>query len=410
MATLNLTLDTRRAKKDKTFPIKLIIRHNNKMASINTGISIPEKYWNDGQIKKGCPDIKNLKLTNKKLSTLFNEADDHLEYLEKRRRLPYMKASQIADYIKNGGNEFGENANFLEYLECYLPKIENTGTRDRYENTLKILKDYSNNSLFFDEINKPWLNRFKEWRLEKAADATANIDLRNIRAVFNRAIDVDEIIDQNLYPFRKFEFAKKTPRNLRMPIEAIRLIRDFKTDNKHISLAQDFFMLSFYLIGMNNSDIYEIATIEDGRIEYDRHKTLKRYTIKVENEALDIITKRKGENKLLVYQERYANFKNLTKQINKHLKSLANAINNELTENKEKPIIPDDLKMYHARHTWAGIAAKKPIGASKHMIAQALGHGKRTVTDDYFDYDNELVDDLNRQVLDLLKQKKGDNQ
>lgn len=62
-----------------------------------------------------------------------------------------------------------------------------------------------------------------------------------------------------------------------------------------------------------------------------------------------------------------------------------------------------DLVMYHARHSWAGIAARKPIGASKPLIAQALGHGRLTVTDTYFDYDNELVDDLNRRVLDLLK-------
>ena len=46
--------------------------------------------------------------------------------------------------------------------------------------------------------------------------------------------------------------------------------------------------------------------------------------------------------------------------------------------------------------------AKKPIGASKPLIAQALGHGRITVTDTYFDFDNELVDDLNRKILDLL--------
>lgn len=77
--------------------------------------------------------------------------------------------------------------------------------------------------------------------------------------------------------------------------------------------------------------------------------------------------------------------------MNKHLKIVGGVIG-----------VPD-LKMYHARHSWAGIAARKPVGASKSLIAQALGHGRITVTDTYFDYDNELVDDLNRRVLDLLK-------
>lgn len=55
------------------------------------------------------------------------------------------------------------------------------------------------------------------------------------------------------------------------------------------------------------------------------------------------------------------------------------------------------------RHSWAGIAAKKPIVASKAVITQALGDGKITITNTYFDYDNELVDDLNRKVLDLVQ-------
>jgi len=305
-----------------------------------------------------------------------------------------MTASQIADYIKNGGKQQQLSVNFIEYLENYIPTIKNNSTKEKYNTTLVKLKEYMGTDLlFFDDITKPWLNRYKEHRQEKNSAATANIDLRNIRAVFNRAIDFDEIIGQETYPFRKFEFAESKPRNLRLPADKIKLIRDFQTDNKYIALARDFFMLSFYLIGMNNSDIFNIVDIIEGRIEYDRNKTQKAYSIKVEPEAMEIIERRKGKDSFLIYQERYANARNLTKQMNKHLKELG----------KHDTINVPDLKMYHARHSWAGISAKKPIGASKPLIAQALGHGKTTVTDTYFDYDNELVDDLNRKVLDLLK-------
>lgn len=150
-------------------------------------------------------------------------------------------------------------------------------------------------------------------------------------------------------------------------------------------------MLSFYLIGINNSDLYNLKGIEDGRIEYRRNKTHKGYSIKVEPEALEIIERRRGEKKFLVYQERYGKPTSVNKTINMHLKRIGELIG-----------VPN-LIMYHARHSWAGIAAKKPIGASKPLIAQALGHGRITVTDTYFDFDNELVDDLNRKVLDLLK-------
>ncbi|MBK3516721.1 site-specific integrase [Carboxylicivirga sp. N1Y132] len=383
----------------------ILISHKGTNTELATKIAIDKKYWGNEQIKRNCPQVDNVRSTNRSLSVKVNEAWDYIEELEERRKIDHMTAKQIGEYIKKGGSAFNNNADFLEYFKNYLPKIENQGTRERYNATLTILEDYSKGSLLFSDINKPWLNRFKEHRIEQTSPGTANIDLRNIRALFNRAIDVDELIDQNLYPFRKFEFAKATPRNLRLPVEAIRLIRDFETKDQYTSLARDFFMLSFYLIGMNNIDIYEIAGINDGRIEYQRRKTSKAYNIKVELEAQAIIDKRKGVNTFLIYQERYANHKNLTKQMNKHLKTLAKNINEQLEKDGIKNItIPEELVMYHARHTWAGIAAKKPIGASKPLIAQSLGHGKTTVTDTYFDYDWELVDDLNRKVLDILKQ------
>ncbi|WP_372753774.1 phage integrase SAM-like domain-containing protein [Labilibaculum sp.] len=394
MATAKLILDNRKAKNDGTFPIKLAISHKTKTSYIRANFAIPEKYWDNGRIKRGCPGIENIRTANNKLASILLDADDFIEELEERRRINIMTASQIADYIKNGGKQQQCVINFLEYMENYVPTIKNSSTREKYNTTLTKLKEYMGEDLlFFDDITKAWLNRYKEYRLANASAATTNIDLRNIRSVFNRAIDFDEIIGQETYPFRKFEFAESKPRNLRLPIEKIRKIRDFETDNKYIALARDFFMLSFYLIGMNNSDIYDIPDISEGRIEYDRNKTQKTYSIKVEPEAQEIIERRKGENSLLIYQEKYANARNLTKQMNKHLKEIG----------KDESINVPDLMMYHARHSWAGIAAKKPIGAGKPVIAQALGHGKTTVTDTYFDYDNELVDDLNRKVLDLLK-------
>jgi hypothetical protein len=45
MAKANLILDTRKAKKYGTFPIKLAISHKIKTAYILAKISVPEKYW-----------------------------------------------------------------------------------------------------------------------------------------------------------------------------------------------------------------------------------------------------------------------------------------------------------------------------------------------------------------------------
>ena len=402
MATARLII-RRRPNKEDLYPIVILISHKGTNTELAIKCAINKQYWDNGRIKRGCPQVENVKAENRRISSKLNEVLDFIDDLEEKRRIDRMTAKQIGEYIKNGGRDQTER-NFIEYMEECIPKIMNVSTREKYFFTLKTLKDYTSEVVFFSDITKAWLHRFKEWRMGNASPATTSIDLRNIRAIFNRAIDVDEIIGQELYPFRKFELPKVEPRNLRLSIDTIKVIRDFKTDIKHYALARDFFLLSFYLIGMNNSDIYDISGIEEGRIEYDRRKTDKKYSIKVEPEALEIIRRRSGNEKFLIYQERYANHKNLTKQINKHLKSLAKAINKELEDRNIKDIsVPENLMMYHARHSWAGIAARKPIGASKPLIAQALGHGKITVTDTYFDYDTELVDDLNRRILDQLK-------
>ena len=147
-----------------------------------------------------------------------------------------MNVKQIGDYIKRGGKETSD-FDFLEHLTNFLTKIPNIGTKEKYETTLSVLKEYTK-TLFFSDITKPWLHRFKEWRMSQVSAATTNIDLRNIRAIFNRAIDVDKIIGQEMYPFRKFEFPKAEPRNLRLPIEKIRAIREFQILSNCLNLTQ----------------------------------------------------------------------------------------------------------------------------------------------------------------------------
>ena len=53
-----------------------------------------------------------------------------------------------------------------------------------------------------------------------------------------------------------------------------------------------------------------------------------------------------------------------------------------------------------ARHTWATIAHE--IGVAKETISRALGHSTSTVTDIYINYNNRIVDEANRKVIDFI--------
>ncbi len=374
--------------KDGLHAIAIIISQKGRQTTLPTRYAIQKKYFKNERISRNCPDVNNVREANLKLSRKLNEVWDYIEELEEKRVINRMTAVDIANYIRNGGSS--KNDDLLEYFRYFIKGIKNKGTRDKYVFTLKYLeRNYE--KLFFTDITKAWLYEFKNKRLETRSPVTTNIDLRNIRAVFNHAIDVTETISQSLYPFRKFEFAKTKPRNLRLTSDTIKKIRDFQTENVHTQRARDFFMISFYLIGANTSDIYGLKEIKSGRIEYFRNKTNKFYSIKLEPEVIELFEKYKGEKDLLMFSERFSNYKIVTSVFNERLKIIG------------KEVGVPNLVMYHARHSWAGLAAQHPIGAGKDLIAQALGHGRKTVTDAYFDYDTRLVDELNRSVLDLLK-------
>jgi integrase len=65
--------------------------------------------------------------------------------------------------------------------------------------------------------------------------------------------------------------------------------------------------------------------------------------------------------------------------------------------------IDKSISTYYARYTWANLA-KKELGYSNDLIADALGHqyGNK-VTGIYLDsYSNETIDEANRAVIELV--------
>jgi len=139
-------------------------------------------------------------------------------------------------------------------------------------------------------------------------------------------------------------------------------------------------------------DLYELASIKKGNIEYRRSKTGKLFSIAVVQEAGNLIKKYRGENNFLLFSEKYSDHKNFTKTVNKYLKKVAS-----------KCEIDKALSTYYARHTWATFAAGLDI--PKETIPRALGHSRSSVTDIYINFDRRKIDEANKRVIQLLSEK-----
>lgn len=232
------------------------------------------------------------------------------------------------------------------------------------------------------------------------------IHIRNIRAVFNYAID-EEIT--TLYPFRKFKIKKEETRKRSLTIEQIRVLKAYPCEEFE-ERYRDLFMLSFYLIGINIGDMLLLKeeNIVNGRIEYHRQKTGKLYSVKIEPEAQGIIDRYKGRQYLLNVLDEYSNYKDFISRINKALKNIGPFERKGLGGKKvRQPLFPD-LSTYWARHSWATLAAELDI--PKETISAGLGHEIGSdVTSIYIKFDQKKVDDANRRVIDYVfgKEKAG---
>lgn len=308
-----------------------------------------------------------------------------------------------ANEIKAMANEalFGIVAkpcgSFLTVFEEYMHTRSTPGTKGLYAQTISKMKAYDKNlqRRTFDDIDLKWLSGFEAFCAQTACKNARNIHLRNIRAVFNHALDYEFT---RAYPFRRFKIKAEPTRKRSLSVQRLRELFDWPVDG-YARIYRDMFKLIFMLIGINSVDLYGLTQITtEGRIEYKRAKTHRLYSVLVEPEALELIKLYRGKSSLLCLADRWGDYRNFLHQTNKALQNIG-CERKGLGGKKQNGSFPG-LTTYWARHTWATIAASLDI--PKDTIAAALGHGETTVTDIYIDFDQSKVDAANRKVLDWV--------
>lgn len=396
MATVKFYLDKRRQKKDGTYPIKLNVFHN-KQIMIATQLSASEKEWNGNEYSVRA---QNYKPRNIVARGIINKAETVIFTLEQQEKLKSTTDKALKKLIEDAISSKVENQKtFLYYLDEFVSKKTNQGTKSIYTTTRNKIEEYDSYCTF-ESMDKSWLENFEAWMAKTMKVNAYAIHLRNIRSVFNYAIDEEYT---TLYPFRRFSIKKEETRKRSLTAEQLRLLRDYPCEEYQIRY-RDMFMLMFYLIGVNAADLFNAkhSALVNGRFEYKRAKTGKLYSIKVEPEAQAIIEKYKGKDYLLNIMDEYGNYKDFLHRMGIGLKQIGETERKGLGGKKSRnPLFPD-LSSYWARHTWATVAAE--LDVPKEVIAHALGHSwaNSTTTDIYIRFDMKKVDEANRKVIDFV--------
>lgn len=401
MASVKYYLDTRRC--GEKAPLFLRISHHGKAAMILVDKIAPSDWDEANQVYRG-----KVRMMRGRLESLRDGAERLLADLRFSGELPSMSAADLADAVRK--EAFDEpprrrRGNFLAALSGYRNSLDRPGTREVYGRTIAALSDFDPelSARSFEDIDRNYLERFERYCRRSMKINTISILMRNIRTIFNRAID-DGVTAE--YPFRAYKIKSEETRKRALTAEQMAWIVNMEPVNGQQE-ARDIFLLSFYLIGMNMADLLAAkrTDLSGGYLNYRRAKTGRLYSIKVEPEAAALIEKYAGKKYLINAMERYGDAKSYRSHINLRLKTFGRPIGK-----KGKILGPGlfpDLSTYWARHTWATIAYE--IGVPIDIIGQALGHsdGAHRVTFVYIKEDQGKVDEANRKVLDYIKKISG---
>ena len=379
---------------NRDFKVFFAITFKYKRFYIYTGLQTTEKF--SGMIFPKSD--KSAKAKTARLASLYADVENYV------LSHPNDTVEELKDHLKEviNGAKKSDTSSFV----CYIRKIAETkgryNTQRNYERVARAIEIYDKDCTF-ESVDKKWIVSYIDHERRKGRkDNGIQTDIQILKFVFNRAIE-DEITDK--FPFRGVSVKKEQTKKRCLSLEQLRAIRDFKLTGKK-AMYRDCFMLSFYLIGINISDLLFLpkTALKNGRIIYKRNKTGKLYDIKVEPEAMEIIARHKSRKKdrlLSFLEEGDATITNtFANNLTRHLRTIGEKERHSYYVTAHP--IEEGITSYWSRHTWATMASELDIPME--VIGRSLGHSlwDNSVTSTYIKYDTKKIDEANRKVIDYL--------
>jgi len=413
-AIASLYLDTRRAKNDGTFPVKLRVTFQRKQQYYPTGIDLTLTQWE--KVGKPKPREDFIRDTKRLLETISDRADKVI------RELPLFSFDEFeARYVGTAGNTPSDSvvSGFDTYI-AQLRQQDRAGTADSYKCAVNAIKRFHQRktALTFGDVTPQWLQEFEKWMLEQGNSVTTvGIYLRSLRTIYNRAIE-DGTVDRAAYPFSKRRYQVPTGRNVKKALTLADIEKIFHYPAEPMSpedRARDLWLFSYLCNGMNPKDIARLTYQQVGpkQIRFVRAKTertkreVKPIVIAITDDIRRILEKwgqKPATPQRYVFdvlkpgmdaEKELAVVRQFSKTINKYIGRIAEALG-----------IDKDVTTYTARHSFSTVL--KRSGAPIEFISESLGHQDIRTTESYLD---SFEDEVKLQYANALTSfKKGTNE
>lgn len=406
--------DQRRVRKDKTAPIRLIVKHESKQKVYGLDLYLTKADFKQTRQKNFSGNLseekqeelrpykvrieENEKKVKDILNSLplftFEEFEDRM-FGSHRDTLFTALEAKIADMMKQG--RVGNASTYVCTLNTMRLFRGGIRTRDGRSATITGGED-----IRLSDVTVNFLREFEDWyvKLKKRngssySPTTVGIYIRNIRVLLNDAI-ANKLFDKDIMPIgkRKYRIPGSRKRKFALNLEQIGKIYFAEmSPGSQQEMYRDYFMFSYLASGMNMADLSRLqyADIDSEKISYIRAKTAFKkledpefITVPLTVQLAKIIDK--WGNKP-AFPNTYV-FPILTPQMNaldefKAVKAAVKRTNTVIKKIADILEIDGNISFYTGRHSYATIL--RNAGVSVQAISENLGHSSPKITQDYLD-------------------------
>ena len=397
------------------------IIHNRIVRQLNTDYKVFAEEW-DAESESV---VVNGSLSNLLLGIQERLAWDVASLEKVVRSLETERRRFTADDVITMFHKLTKESSLFTFMHGVIAQLKQLGkvrTSETYTATLKSFMAFRDEQdVPLDGISSDMMLMYEAHLKARGVRMnTISFYMRNLRAVYNRA--VEKGLTQPNNPFRHvYTGVDKTVKRA-IPIKAIKALKELDLSMKpSLDFARDMFLFSFYTRGMSFVDIAYLkkTDLQNGILTYRRRKTGQELSIKWEKCMAEIIAKypenktdyllpiikEEGNGRNSVSHQACLNGRVVTDEgkanERRQYDNTLHLVNYRLKELSTMLKLQRPLTMYVARHSWASAAKAKNVPLS--VISEGMGHDSEATTQIYLaSLETSVVDKANKMILGLL--------
>ena len=389
MAVINSTIFKNKPLKNGKFMVYISVAHKSVTKFITTGIELEGEYQlkNNKVIKH-----QNSELLSLKLRTIIERYEKELMDMD----TSLYSCAELVSAIKHKKKSIRGNT-ITSILGTYVESLSREKSIRAYTMAINRFTKHMKGDVVISAITPHDIQSFHNQLMsDKVSPTTINIYMTQLKIIIDFAKKL-KMVKYKVDPFEVYKKPQSSIRDLDISVGEVKRIRDLETDIYALKVTKDIFMLSYYLAGMNITDMLDYNFKGKKQIQYVRKKTEHTKTgnnqicFTIQPEAKDIIIRYMKPNGKLEFGK-YDTRSKVDNLLHRNMMILASEAN-----------INKHISYYTARKSFAqhGFELGIPLETIEYCIGQSMKRNRPIFN--YVKIMSKHADVAIRQILDNLK-------